>query len=804
MTGTAEHLNVSRTPARRAQLLLEQMTVAEKSRQLTCLMPMLLLREGRLIEDAATKMLTTGIGAMVALHTEDPTRVATGVNEVQRFLVERTRLGIPALFQVEALSGVVTPRHPIFPTAIALAATWSPDLVREMTDIIRKQMIRLGLRHALSPVLDIAFDPRWGRVHETYGEDPLLAATFGVAFVRGLQGDDLSNGVVATAKHFLGFGLGQGGLNASSFEAGSRFTRDVVAFPVEAAINAAGLRSVMTSYGDVDGVPAGVSRELLHGLLRDEMGFDGFVIADYMAMQHALDRQLVATDKAEIARYALHAGLDLEAPFIFAYGETLAAEVEAGRVPVAELDTAVLRLLTVKFELGLFEQPYAPEGPVEITPVTAEGADLADELAERSVVLLENDGVLPLRPGLRIAVVGPLGHEARQQFATYTYPVGRDMYRFMESGGLGNLEGMDFFRADPEGVDTRDLDSEGYVRYRYGTRSLAEEITDRAARVVVEPACGLTDHLDGEAIARAVAAAREADVVILALGGHSAAIGGGTEGEGTDTADVALPAVQRELADAVAATGTPYVAVLIQGRPYPLPSAVLEASALVVASFAGQAGTRALARALFGEVNPGGKLPYTIPRHGGQFPIYHYQRADSGYRRDAVIRGLHYRDLSATPQYPFGFGRSYTSFDLSDFDVTAEIATDGILTAALTVTNVGDRAGSEVVQLYARVNAAVVTRPAQQLTGFARVDLDPGQAIRVTFQVSADQFAFSGVDRRVAVEAAKVDLFAGTSSDDRRLEASSRVVGNRRVLQPAKRTFLPTVELAPLGANLVS
>ncbi|MCK9897095.1 glycoside hydrolase family 3 N-terminal domain-containing protein [Frankia sp. AgB32] len=801
MTGAADHLNASKTPAERAGLLLDRMTVAEKSRQLTCLMPMLLLRDGRLLEDAATKLLATGIGAVVSLQTEDPTRVATGVNEVQRFLVERTRLGIPTLFQVEALNGVVAPRHPIFPTAIALAATWSPDLVREMTDIIRRQMIRLGLRHALSPVLDIAFDSRWGRVHETYGEDPLLTAAFGVAFVKGIQGDDLSTGVVATAKHFLGFGLGQGGLNASSFEAGSRFTRDVVAFPIEAAINAAGLRSVMTSYGDVDGIPAGVSRELLHDLLREQMGFDGFVIADYMAMQHALDRQLVATDKGEVARQALHAGLDLEAPFIFAYGETLAAEVEAGRVPVAELDTAVLRLLTVKFELGLFEQPYAPEGPVEITPTTAEGAELAGELAERSVVLLENDGVLPLRPELRIAVVGPLGHEAHQQFATYTYPVGRDMYRFMESGGLGNLAGMDFFRADPEGADTRDLDSEGYIRYRYGTRSLAEEIADHGAEVVVEPGCGLTEHLDPEAIGRAVAAARAADVVVVALGGHSAAIGGGTEGEGTDTADVALPAVQRELADAVAAAGTPVVAVLIQGRPYPLPPSVLESSALVVASFAGQAGTRGLARALFGEVNPGGKLPYTIPRHGGQFPIYHYQRADSGYRRAAVINGMHYRDLSATPQYPFGFGRSYTSFELSDFEATPVVNTDGTVTVALTVRNVGDRSGAEVVQLYARVNAAVVTRPAQQLAGFARVPLDPGQATRVTFQVSADQFAFSGVDHRVAVEPATVDLFAGTSSDDRRLEGSLRVVGDRRVLQPAKRTFLPTVEFAPLGAS---
>jgi beta-glucosidase-like glycosyl hydrolase len=801
MSAGRDYLDATLDPHQRSQLLLEQMTVTEKSRQLTCLMPIILVRNGHLVEETAQAILPTGIGGMLPLQSEEPARILSAVNEIQRFLVEKTRLGIPALFHVEALNGFVAPRHPVFPTAIALASTWSPELVQRMTEVIRQQMMRLGFRQALSPVMDIAFDPRWGRVHETYGEDPMLAATFAVAFVRGLQGDDLTKGVLATAKHFMGFGLGLGGLNAASYEAGRRFTRDVVAFPVEAAINVAGLRSVMSAYGDVDGIPAGVNRELLHDLLRGELGFDGFVIADYMALQHALERSRVAADIGEVARLGLHAGLDLEAPFLWAYGEVLAAEVEAGRVPMAELDQSVIRILTAKFELGLFEQPYAPQGPIEITPTTADGADLAVELAERSVVLLENDGILPLQAGLKIAVLGPLGYEARQQFAAYSHPVAREMYRFMEAGGLGNLEGTEAFRSEPEAEETVSLDTEGYVRLRYGIRSLAEEIAELAgAEVVVEAGCGLLEHLDPKAIERAVAAAREADIVILALGGHSAAIGGGTEGEGTDTADIALPAVQRELADAVAATGTACVTVLIQGRPYPLPPAVLEARALVVGSFAGQAGTRAMARALFGEVSPGGKLPYTIPRHGGQFPVYHYQRADSGYRRPAVIRGMQYLDMPSTPQYPFGFGRSYTSFDLSELAVTAQIGTDGVAVAGVTVTNVGQRAGSEVVQLYARVNATVVTRPAQQLVGFARLELDPGDAARVTFRLSADLFAFSGIDHRVAVEPAAVDFFVGTSSDDRRLEASLQMVGERRILHPAERTFLADVEVAAIGA----
>ena len=421
-------------------------------------------------------------------------------------------------------------------------------------------------------------------------------------------------------------------MNAASFEAGSRFTRDAVAFPIEAAINVAGLRSVMSAYGDVDGIPAGVNRELLNDLLRDEMGFEGFVIADYMALQHALERSLVASDIAEVARIGLHAGLDLEAPYLWAYGEVLAAEVEAGRVPMEELDTSVLRILTPKFELGLFERPYAPEGPIEISPMTAEGADLAIELAERSVVLLENDGVLPLQARAEGRGRRAARQPGREQFAASSHPIGREMFRSMESGGLGNLEGTEAFKADREPADTIDLETEDYVRLRYAVGSLGEEVADLAdGDVVIEPGVGVLGHLDGDAMARAVAAARDADVVVLALGGFSAAIGGGSEGEGTDTADIALPAAQRELADAVAATGTPVVVVLIQGRAYTLPPSVLESQALVVGTFAGQGARHPW---LYAERRgqPERQAALHDPPARRPVPDLHYQRADSGYR----------------------------------------------------------------------------------------------------------------------------------------------------------------------------
>jgi beta-glucosidase len=779
-------------PGHRAELLMREMTTAEKCHQLTARMPWALVKADGTDADGAEQVLRNPPGHVAQLILDDPAQLAAMVGTIQRQVISRTRLGIPVLFHAEALSGFLAGGHMVFPSGTGLAAGWSPALVEQMSDLIRRQMRRTGLMHALSPVLDVALDPRWGRVHETFGEDPYLCAALGVAYVRGLQGRDLAQGVMATGKHFLGYAAPPGGMNTSAFESGARRTRDLFAYPFEAAIRLAGLRSVMNSYADVDGVPAGASPEVLQDLLRDALGFDGFVSSDYTTLEQLVDRQRVAADAAAAGRLAIAAGLDVELPNPYGYGDVLAAEVERGAVEMRHVDLCVWRVLRAKFEVGLFENPY-PTERIDVAAVAKEGGDLSLELARRSIVLGKNDGILPLAPGsLDIAVIGPHADAPSLQFPTYTYASWREANEAVMRGELGTMNGAeDTVTSWYEALFTRQ-DGHSLVQERYGARSLAAEIGGRARSVRTEHGCTLTQDLDEEALERAVASARAADVVVLALGGASLWFTGErTEGEASDTADITLPAAQVRLAEAVAATGTPMVVVLVQGRAYALPEVVQGAAAIVVAPYAGSFGTRSVAEVLFGVVNPSGKMPYSVPRHSGQIPVYHHQKAGSGYRNPLPPSvSWHYLDMAATPLWPFAHGLSYTTFALSDLDSGPDITTEGTARISATVANTGDRDGAVVVQLYLRVNTAPVTRPAQQLGGFARVELAAGERRRVTFEVDASQLAYTNLARDIAVEPAHVDVFVGLDSDDRALEGSFEVTGAARVVPGAQRSFL--------------
>ncbi|MFK0287547.1 glycoside hydrolase family 3 N-terminal domain-containing protein [Streptomyces sp. NPDC090499] len=789
---TFAHSDARLSPAERADLLLREMTLAEKCAQLVGVFPWSLIGPDCSDAAGAEDLLRTPPGHVAGLTCDDPARLALLAGAVQRQYVTRTRLGVPALVHMEALNGFMVGGHVVFPTGTGLAATWSPDLVEAMTRLIREQMRRTGVRQALAPVLDVALDPRWGRVHETYGEDPYLTAALGVSYVRGLQGEDLRTGVVATTKHFLGYGLAEGGVNLSAAETGARRLRDLFGYPFEAAVRLAGLRSVMNSYGDVDGVPVGASREVLTDLLRGTMGFEGFVSSDYTTMGHLVDRQRVADDPAQAARLTLHAGLDVELPTEWAFGAALAKEVEAGRVEPRDLDLAVERVLRAKFELGLFENPY-PQESIDVTAVAQEGRELSLELARRSVVLLRNDGTLPLAPGsLRVAVVGPHADAVTLQFPTYTYPAFREMTTRMARGELGNAIGVETTMASWNESVFPPREAESFLREQYGATSLTEEIAALASAVETEPGCALTTELDAEALDRAVAAAEAADVVVLALGGASLWFNSArTEGEASDSADIALPASQVRLAEAVAATGTPLVAVLVQGRAYTLPRAVAEAAAIVVAPYGGPFGPKAVAEVLFGVTEPTGRLPYTIPRHVGQLPVYHHQRNGTGRRNPyppAVPQ--HYLDMPATPLFTFGQGLSYTDFTLGGLTADTEVDTTGTATIAVTVTNTGVRAGATVVQLYLSATTTGVTRPAQQLGGFARVELAPGEARRVEFRVAAAQLGCTDLAREFALTPGTVRFFVGLDSDDRALEGAFELVGERRVLTSTQRAFL--------------
>ncbi|MET9761726.1 glycoside hydrolase family 3 N-terminal domain-containing protein [Streptomyces sp. NPDC006372] len=794
---TDSHRDPSLTAATRAELLLREMTLEEKCHQLVSVMPWTLVRADGSDSGEIDEWLGHPPGHVAGLIVDTPAKLAQLVGSIQRQAVERTRLGIPVLFHQEALSGFLAGGHMAFPTGTGLAATWSPDLVQDMTELIRAQMIRTGVRHALSPVMDVALDPRWGRVHETYGEDPYLSAALSVAFTRGLQGDDLARGVIATGKHFLGYALPIAGSNTSAYEGGARWTRDLFAYPFEAAIQLAGLRSVMNSYADVDGIPVGVSREVLTDLLRGVLGFDGFISSDYTTLEQVVDRQRVAADAGEAACLAISAGLDVEMPKPYAYGQVLAQQVEQGKADVRDVDTSVLRVLKAKFELGLFENPY-PAEHIDVAAVAAEGTELSHELARRSVVLAKNDGILPLVPGtLNVAVIGPHANAAKLQFPTYTYASWREATDAVTRGELGNMLGAEDVTTSWYKAMFEPVDPEAFVHERFGARSIAEEISDFAQQVRSEQGSTLTRPLEQEAIDRAVDIAREADVVVLALGGGSLWFTGErTEGEASDTADISLPAAQTRIAEAVAATGKPLVVVLVQGRAYALPEVVQNASAIVMAPYGGPFGAKAIAEVLFGVTNPSGKLPYSVPRHSGQVPVYHHQKAGSGYRNPLPPNvAQHYLDLEATPLLPFAHGLSYTDFDLGDLSHDTGIDTDGTARIAVTVTNTGPVTGATVVQLYVRVNTKGLTRPAQQLAGFSRIELPRGESRRVTFRLAAAQLGYTNLARDFAVEPARVDFFLGFDSDDRRVEGAFDLAGKPRVLASADRAFLSDVEI---------
>lgn len=815
--GVTVSTNLTETPTtlERADALLAQMTIEEKAQQLSAVMPIGLIGTAGLIPDALDRQFGNGIGHVSAFGmfgNKSPLAMATYINGIQRYLVEQTRLGIPAIFHNEALNGVVAPEFTPFPTAIALAATWNPDGVREMAELIRKQMRSVGMVQALSPVMDLARDARWGRVHETYGEDAYLVSAFSVAFTQGLQGEDLIDGVIATAKHFLGYGVTEAGQNMAASEIGTRQLFDDFARPFAAAIQEAGLASIMPSYSTIDGVPVTASRGILKTLLRDELGFTGTVVSDYNAVAMLTGRQRVAADLGEAGAIALEAGLDVELPNIMGYGPKLAAEVRSGRVSEGVLDDSVRRVLRDKFALGLFENPYVAEDGAALNELAHSGGELSANLARQSVTLLKNDGgILPLATSTaRIAIIGPHADSVAVNFPGYTFPAAAAMLKTMAMGGDGSMAGVEELGAEmtPDVMAAMGAElgpvfavtDEEYIRASYGAVSLAEAVRALVpdATITVVTGSGLTEPAaEPNGIAAAVAAAREADVVILAIGGRGGWFAGAiTEGEGADTANIDLPAAQLELIDALAETGVPLVAALSMGRPYALTPVIEKLSAVLTSYYGGPHGGQAAAEALFGKFNPAGRLPVTIPRHSGQAPIYAAQHTGSGYRRLPGDMHRGYIDMPSTPLYAFGHGLSYTDFEYSELSTNGPaVPIDGEITVAVTVSNTGSRGGDEVVQLYVADTAPGITRPAQELAGFSRVWLDAGQSRRIEFTVPLSQLGYTGLAGEFVIEPGPIEVMVGSSSADIRAQARVEVTGAARNLK-GKRSFLSTVTVS--------
>ncbi len=699
----------------------------------------------------------------------DPALGARALARTQAGIAAANRHGIPAVAHEECLTGFMTWGATIFPTPLAWGATFDPELVESMAVCIGSALRSVGVHQGLAPVLDVTRDYRWGRVEETVGEDPYLVATITTAYVRGLE----STGIVATLKHFAGYSASRAGRNFGPVSAGPREFADIYLFPFEMAVRDGGARSVMHSYAEVDGIPAASNVELLTGVLRDQWAFDGTVVADYFGISFLWLEHRIADSEAHAAAYALEAGVDVELPTARCYSMPLVEAVRAGAVAESLVDRAVQRVLTQKCQLGLLDPDWRPEPPALVQLQQRMDGDidaargsldldtpanraLAREVAEKAVVLTANSGALPLPANSRIALVGPRADDPLAMLGCYTFP-----------SHIGSQH--------PE------------VPFGPPVPTLLESLRAELPDSQIEYAVGCdVDGDDTSGFAAAVEAAAGADVCVVALGDRSGLFGRGTSGEGCDAADLALPGVQGQFLEALLASGTPVVLVMLAGRPYALGDFADRLGGAVQAFFPGEEGGPALAGVLSGRVNPSGHLPVGIPRTSAGQP--------STYYTPKLGLASEVSNIDPTPLWPFGHGLSYTTFDWGAFQAAGsplgqpvDVPIDGEVEISLTVTNSGERRGSDVVQVYLHDPVASVTRPDIRLIGYARVELEPAQRAQVSFTISADLSSFTGRNGVRIVEPGDLELRIAASSVDVRGVVRLRLVGEQRVVDSSRR-----------------
>jgi beta-glucosidase len=695
---------------RKADALLGQMTLEEKLGQLQQLDGH---ADGRYREEHVELIRKGQLGSTLNV------RGAARTNELQRIAMERSRLKIPVLFAFDVIHGYRT----VFPVPLGAASSWDPAAAERSSSIAAAESAAAGVRWTFAPMVDIARDPRWGRIVEGAGEDPYLGSVMSRASVLGFQGQDYSapDKVVACAKHWVGYGAAEGGRDYNTTDIPENTLRNVYFPPFKAALDA-GVGTFMSAFNDLNGIPTSANPFTLTRILRGEWKFDGFVVSDYESVRELLNHG-IAANEAEAARLALTAGVEMEMVSRL-YNKHLPLSVKEGKVSMAVIDEAVRRVLRIKFRLGLFEKPYTDEAREKTLLLSREHAAAAREIAARSIVLLKNErDVLPLDQGIKsIAVIGPLADN----------------------------------QVDMMGSWTGDGRSEDVVTLLAGIKARVP-----STKINYIKGC----EIDGEGadgIAEAAKSARASDVAIIAVGESA-----GMSGEAASRTSLDLPGRQLELIKAVQATGKPVVVVLMNGRPLAIEWIAGNVPAILETWFAGTQGGHAIADVLFGDVNPGGKLPVTFPRNVGQVPIY-YNHKHTGRPPDAKNKYTSkYLDAPWTPLFPFGYGLSYTQFKLTDLRMSAErITPAGSLTVSVELENIGKRTGDEVVQLYLRDLAASVTRPVKELKGFQRIALRSGEKRRVEFTLSAEQLGFWNRDNKFVVEPGMFRVMVGTNSVD--------------------------------------
>ena len=728
--------------------IINRMTVEEKVAQLGCVYITQLFEDGKLSREKMENLLKNGIGeigrAVGGIKGMEPEDAVEIIFKIQKFLKEETRLGIPALFHEECLSGYMVKGATTFPQAIGLASTWNLPLVQKIASVIREQMKNTHVHHALSPLLDVCYDPRWGRVEETFGEDPYLVASMGVSYVKGLQGKNIKEGIMATGKHFAGYGFPEGGRNLSPVHIGERELRDIFLFPFEACVKVAGLSSIMNAYHDLDGIPCACSTRLLTDILRKEWGFDGIVVSDYNSIRMLYNFHFVAKDKKEAGILAIKAGIDIELPNIDCYKE-LAGAVKEGLIDESIIDQAVFRVLKIKFEKGLFEEKIEKK---KFYFDTRKDRNLARKTARESIVLLKNNGILPISKNIKsISIIGQPAEDKRLYFGDYSY-----------------TSHLDFEEPSVKCKSILDVAKE-----RFGKRK-------------VFYAKGFDiDKFSKDGFKEAKDVAEKSELVIIVCGERSGLSERCTVGEGRDSHNIKLPGVQEELVKEIAEKGKKIILILINGRPLDISEIVDKVDAILEAWFPGEETAEAIWDIILGKYNPSGKLPVSFPKSVGQIPCY-YHRKESSKKK--------YVSLDSQPLFPFGYGLSYTEFEYSNIGIEKKKISPGekIIVKA-EVENKGEREGSEVVQLYVKDMVASVVPPSLQLKGFVKVNLKPKEKVKIIFEIPSEILAFHNQDMKLVIEPGKYKVFIGSSSADLKLEEEFEIEGEPKFIRKRKKFF---------------
>lgn len=733
--------------------LLNRMTIEEKVAQMLCVWgeknAVLFDDDGNLhLEDFGSRV-KDGIGQIGRLSDTHgglgPVEMAELANTLQKFFIEETRLGIPVVFHEECLHGLAAKEATSYPQPIGLASTFDPPLLEEIYTAIAQDARLRGAHQALTPVLDVAREPRWGRVEETFGEDPYLVAQLGIAVIRGFQGDGTLKGkkrIIATLKHFAAHGQPESGSNCGPVNVSERLLRDTFLYPFREVIHKAGAMSVMASYNEIDGVPSHANKWLLRDVLREEWGFEGYVVSDYYAVTELNEKKetqshSVAADKREAARLAAEAGVNIELPDTDCY-PYLAELVTEGKLSESVLDELVGSLLSYKFRLGLFENPYVDPQEIQNEAKLKQDRKIALTAAHETVTLLKNQGgLLPIDPA-KLGSVAVIGPNANRRV-------------------IGGYSGVPkYYTTVLDGIKEKAGDRME-VLYSEGCKITVGGSWNEDVVVLPDP------EENRRLIAEAVETASKADVVVLAIGDtEQTSREAWSKTHLGDRADLDIPGMQNDLVKAVLETGKPVVALLFNGRPTSMNYVNSHVPAVLECWYLGQETGTAVADVLFGDYNPDGRLPISIPRSVGHLPCYYnYKPSDR--------RGYLFDDI--TPLYPFGYGLSYTSFSLDNVRLEkSSIATDSSTRVLVDVKNTGKRAGKAVVQMYIRDVVSSVTRPIKELRGFSKISLEPGETKTVALMISPEHLRFTNIDMKYIVEPGDFEIMVGSSSRDEDLQ----------------------------------